>query len=172
MHQLISSNPSTLTSEQKQAGFAAFSAATGFASPDFTTVFNQVIDQQQEIVNFTSYYMYAPTLLLSIIVIWLGVAYKWFNWVVGLFLTVLAIIVLYGFSVLYRFTAKTWLREQNQASLVVAQSLEKDFEDSVAFWPQALFDVSCAVVNAGPVNCGGGHKQPKPRRSKQGEQRF
>jgi type II secretory pathway pseudopilin PulG len=149
MYSLVSDNPSNLTPEQQKAAFDAWVNVTGYSSPDYVSVFNSLSDQQQMIVNFDSYYMYAPVLLLSLIVIWLAVWFGWMNWVVGLFLSVLSVVILYGFSVLYRTTAKTWLRQQNQAYLSVAEQMQQNYENSIAYWPQGLFAVSCAVTSAG-----------------------
>lgn len=149
MFDLIKTNPPNLTPEQRRAAFDAWAATTGFSAPDYVAVFDSMTHQQQAIVNFTSYYAYAPTLILSLIMIWLAVIFCWINWKTGLFFSVLAIVVLYGFSVLYRFTAKQWLSEQNKASASVALRLESQFENSIAFWPQGLFDVACAITKTG-----------------------
>ena len=90
-----------------------------------------------------------PIFILSLIAIWLMVGFSWFNWIVGLYLTVLTFVVLYAFAIFYRIHASDYLYNQNKKLQNDATNAQKNFENSIAYWPQGMFAVACAVTSTG-----------------------
>lgn len=135
----------TIPVDKKMKAAKAFAEVTGYTPPDYNIIFAAIYSQMQSAVDFNSGYLYSPVMVLSLGFIWLGVGFGWFNWVVGMFLSLMAFVVLYGFSVAYRIHAKTWLREKEATNLAFIQGLQDSFNDSVAYWPQGLFAVACAI---------------------------
>ncbi len=138
--------------DKVRAAYDAWSKVTGFVPPDYVSIFADVQYNQETVVNFIGWYMYIPVLLLGLTVIWLGVGFGWFNWVVGIFLSLLAFVLHYGFSIAFRINAIGWLRTQNDENVAYYQGLETAFENSIAYWPQGLFAAACAITCDDPNN--------------------
>ena len=131
---------------KRKAAYKAFTDVTGYRPADLNSIFDTVDDEFVALVNFNAFYMFAPTMVLVLIIVWLMVGFRLINWVIGLFLTVLVIVILYGFSILYRIHFQSYLNSrtaeiQNQATLA-----QNSFENSIAYWPQGMFASACAVT--------------------------
>lgn len=138
-----------ITREQRQAAFDAFTHVTGLTLPDPNVTFDMISNTQDQLLNINAFYIFFPTFLLSLLAIWLMVGVGWVIWPVGLFLSVLIFIILYGFSVLYRIQAQNFLLTQEQGLHDTALTNQANFQNSVALWPQGLFAVACAVTSTG-----------------------
>lgn len=138
-----------IPNEQRRAAYNSFATITGYRPINWNQALNHLNDQQKNILNFNAFYLFFPIFLLAMIVIWLMVGFGWFNWVVGLFLSGLVFIVLYGFSMLYRIHAHTFINDQNQQLQQDVSDAQNNFENSIAYWPQGLFAAACAVTATG-----------------------
>ena len=138
---------------KRKAAYQAFSEVTGYRPANLNNMFDTINSDFETLVNFNSFYMFAPTLILLLILIWLMVGFRWINWVLGLFFTVLVIVILYGFSILYRIHFQNWIRSRNTTIQNEATAAQKSFENSIAYWPQGLFAASCAVTCDGTTGC-------------------
>lgn len=138
-----------IPSDRRQAAYDNFVAITGYRPINWNQTLNHLNAQQKTILNFNAFYIFFPIFLLSVIVIWLMVGFGWINWVVGLFFTGLVFIILYGFSMLYRIHAHSFLNQQNQQLQQDVTNAQRNFENSIAYWPQGLFSVACAVTATG-----------------------
>jgi hypothetical protein len=139
----------TIPSNLRKAAFNAWTEVTGYKPFNLTNTLNTINQEQKTIVSFNAFYIFIPILILIIIVIWLAAGFGWFNWVVGIFLTVLAFIILYSASIAYRIHLQGWLNNNNQQLQQDATNSQNNFENSIAYWPQGLFAVSCAVTSTG-----------------------
>jgi hypothetical protein len=135
--------------EKRQAAAKAFIETTGYQPPNYDNVFANIEMNLERMTDFNAGYIFTPIFLLILIVIWLAVGFGWFNWVVGLFMSVLAWAVLYGSAVLYRVQAKTYIRNSASNNAAFAKQLQSDFADTIAYWPQGMFAIACAVTNDG-----------------------
>jgi len=138
---------------KRNAAYKAFSEVTGYRPANLNTIFDTVEDEFNALVNFNAFYMFAPTMVLLLIIIWLMVGFHWINWVIGLFFTVLVIVILYGFSILYRIHFQSYLRSRNKVIQNQATISQQSFENSIAYWPQGLFAAACAVTCDGTTGC-------------------
>lgn len=149
----FSSCDAEIPQAKRQAAFKAFSDVTGYRPMDINRAFGTINSDLVNLTNYNAFYMFFPTLLLILIIIWLMVGFGWMNWVIGLFFTVLAIVILYGFSVLYRIHVQSYLRSQNNRLRSETQGAQSSFENSIAYWPQGLFAAACAVTCDGETGC-------------------
>lgn len=135
--------------DRRTAAYNAFTEVTNFQPADLAVFFSQVTDEQRRILNLNAFYIYFPTFVIILIAIWLMVGFNWISWPVGLFLSVLAFIVLYSFSILYRIQVFGLLSNQNTTWQSNAANVQSNFVNSIAYWPQGLFAVACAVTSTG-----------------------
>jgi len=137
---------SEIPEDKRKNAYDAFSDVTGFKQINYTEIFNNLNNQQKDILNFNAFYIFIPVLLLSLIVIWLMVGFYWIDWIAGLFLSGLAFIMLYGASMLYRAHGQQSIN--NNASKIQSEinTYQENFQNSVAYFPQGMFSVACAVT--------------------------
>lgn len=138
-----------IPSDKRKAAYDSFVSITGYKPIDWNHALNHLNDQQKKILNFNAFYIFFPIFLLSVIIIWIMVGFGWINWVIGLFFTGLVFIILYGFSILYRIHVHSFLNQQNQQLQRDVSNAQHNFENSIAYWPQGLFAVACAVTATG-----------------------
>lgn len=138
-----------IPSNKRKAAFNAFSEVTGYKPINLSQSFNHITSTQKKILNFNAFYIFFPIFLLGLIVIWLMVGVGWIDWIVGLFLTALSFLILYGFSMAYRIHAQNFLNNENNQLQNDANAAQTNFENSIAYWPQGLFAVACAVTATG-----------------------
>lgn len=179
-----------IPSEKRQAAYKAFADVTGYKAFDLSKGFSTLEDETKKLLMLNSFYIFMPIFILIIIMIWLMVGFGWFDWAAGLFFTVIAFIVLYGFAVFYRINAHNIINNRSKQLLSDAEAAQANFENSIAYWPQGLFAVACAVTSTGttgwtcnevnpcppcagtaraPGTCGGARnleadEEPRPRR--------
>lgn len=144
---------SEIPEERRKAAWNVFSEVTGLRSMNSNNLSNTVANDFNTMINLNAFYMFFPTLILLLIIIWLMVGFTWINWVVGLFFSILVIVILYGFSILYRIHAQNYFRSQNQRLLQDSENAQRNFENSVAYWPQGLFAVA-STINTPPGGTG------------------
>lgn len=128
----------TISDAQRRAAFNAFYDITGY-NPLNLNNFNE---EQKTLLNYNTYYIIFPVILTFWIAIWLMVGFGWVAWGAGLFLSVLAVIILYGFSIIYRIQVENFLNSAHPQLPVSAG----DFGDNLAYWPQGLFAAACALT--------------------------
>lgn len=138
-----------IPSDRREAAFDAFRQVTNFTPVNVGGVFSEITDSQRNILNLTAFYIFFPTFLFVLVAIWLMVGFTWLTWPAGLFLSVLAFIILYGFALLYRTQVYSFLISQNQDWQNNASSFQANYQDSIAYWPQGLFAAACAVGGTG-----------------------
>lgn len=138
-----------IPADKREAAFNAFTEVTNFQPINVGTIFSEITDEQRNILNLTAFYIFFPSFLFVLVAIWLMVGFNWFTWPAGLFLSVLTFIILYGFALLYRTQVYNFLLTQNQQWQEQAANIQSNFENSVAYWPQGLFAVACAVTATG-----------------------
>lgn len=142
-------NGPEIPADKRQTAYNNFVSVTGLKPVNWNHTFNHLNSGQKQILNFNAFYIFFPIFLLSMIAIWLMVGFGWINWIPGLFLSGLVFVILYGFSILYRIHARNFLDNQNQQLQQDANDAQKNFENSVAYFPQGLFAVACAVTATG-----------------------
>jgi len=139
----------TIPSNLRKAAFDAFTEVTGFKSFNNNQAFNIINSDQKAIVNCTAFYFFIPMLILLFIGVSLLVGFSWINWVAGLFLIVLIFIILYGATIAYRIKLLGYLNTNNNQLQQDVTNTQNNFENSVAYWPQGLFAVACAITATG-----------------------
>ena len=135
-----------IPNDKRKDAYNAFTEVTGLKPINLNNVLTNLNNQQKNILKFNAFYIFFPLFLLSVVAIWLMVGFSWFDWAVGMFLMGLIFIVLYGFSILYRMHAQSYLNDQNTILQNDATNAQNNFENSVAYWPQGLFATACAVT--------------------------
>lgn len=138
---------------KRQAAYEAFSDVTGYQPMNLERAFSSIGSDFNALSNFNAFYMFIPTLILLFVGIWLMVIFKWFNWVVGLFLSSFVLVILYGASVAYRVHFQTYLENRNKTVLNEARLAQFRFENSIAYWPQGIAAAACAVTCTGGTGC-------------------
>lgn len=138
-----------IPASRRRAAYDAFTDITGFRPANFGVFFSQVTNEQRELLNINAFYMFFPLFILSLLTIWLLVGFGWMSWPIGLFLSALMFLIIYGFSLLYRMQANNFLVNQNAIWQNEAINAQDNFEDTVAYWPQGLFGVACSVTSTG-----------------------
>jgi hypothetical protein len=140
---------SNIPNDKRQAAYNAFVEITGYKPVDWNHLFNDINEDQKTILVFNSFYIFVPILIIILIAIWMMVGFGWFNWVIGLYLTISAILILYMFSIIYRIHVQTYLDSKLSQRESDINDSQHNFENSVAYWPQGLFGVACAVTATG-----------------------
>ena len=80
-----------------------------------------------------------PVLILSLLVVLFLILTNFVNWVDGLYLATIALIVLYGFSILYRRTTSTYIDDRTTKLKNDAIEAETNYVDNFAYWIQGFF---------------------------------
>lgn len=150
----------TLTPETKQAAYQAFTDVTGYKPLDMQTVFETLNKDTYTIVTYTAFYIFMPVLLLFLIIVWLMVGFQWIHWPLGIFITVLAFVVLYGFSIGYRINAQNYLNQQTEALKNLSISADENLKTTIAYLPQGQYAVACSIASNGNPNAWKCNKQP------------
>lgn len=133
----------------RKAAYDAFVSITGYTSPDVSDFLRNLNEQQLTIAAYNAFYIFVPILILTIIGIWLMVGFNWFDWPIGVFLTVIAVVILYGSSILYRLSLKAFIESKNRELTEGATGFNTSFADSLAYWPQGFAAAACAVTREG-----------------------
>jgi hypothetical protein len=133
--------------EKRKEAFAAFQKITGYKPLNIDAYFNDLSDYQTKMLEFSSFYIFMPTLILSFFVILFLVITKFINWVDGLYLFIIALIILFGFSILYRFNASKYISEKSASLQNAATTSQTNFEDNFAYWIQGFFAMSCSLTS-------------------------
>ena len=139
----------TIPDDKRQLSYDVFTEITGYKPIDLNHVFNDLNEEQKTILIFNAFYIFMPMLIIILIAIWLMVGFGWFNWVIGIFLTVSAILIIYIFSVVYRIHVQNYLNSRADQRKRDADIAQNNFQNSIAYWPQGLFGVACAITATG-----------------------
>jgi hypothetical protein len=124
-----------------------FKSMTGYVPLNITKFFDDLQTHQISTLNFTAFYIFMPVLILTLLLILFMITYKFINWIDGLYLGVLALIVLYGFDILFRRQASTYI--DNKLSMLEQDAInaQTNYENSISHWPQAFFGMACALTS-------------------------
>lgn len=139
--------------DKVKAAFTAFNEVTGWNPLNMNVFVTEINRSTTEILNYTSYYMFFPIMIILLIAIWLMVGFKWINWVTALFMSVFVIVVLYAFSVIYRIHVHQLLTNNNATLQKSTSAAQESYQNSIAYWPQGLFAAACAVTCNGETGC-------------------
>lgn len=82
-------------------------------SDNFTSTFGYTPDEllstktdaktiARKVVNFNAFYIFLPIALIALFSIWFMVIAKWFNWFIGIYLTIFFVTLIYIFNIAYR----------------------------------------------------------------------
>jgi len=132
--------------ELKDKAFEIFKQVTGFTNIGTEELADAISADQQTMLAYTAYYIFVPIMFLSWILIWIGFGYGMYDWPLALLLSTLTFIVLYFASVFYRINAQVYLDQRNTFIKDNVDASQQAFNDSVAFWPQAMYAIACAVA--------------------------
>lgn len=138
-----------LSPEVIKAAYNAYTDVTGYTPMNWNEIFTNLYNQNTAILNFNAFYIFMPILILILIIVWLMAGFKWITWPVALYYTTLSIVVLYGFSIAYRIHAQTFLRGRNADYQQKASKAQQSYQNSIAYMPQGIFAVACAIANDG-----------------------
>lgn len=136
-----------LTPELVEKAAQAFSKTTGF-HPSQLSVNNVSTSPAKQIgkkiVNYNAFYIFFPMGFVWFVAIWLMVGFGWLNWVVGIYLSMLLILIVYIFDVVYRINAQhaidNVVDEQTSSS-----SSSSNMETFVAYLPQLVHAIGTAL---------------------------
>ena len=145
-----------LTTTQEIAAYNAWTSTTGYTPLDMNKVFSTMQTQADDLFNLNSFYFFIPVLLLILIILGILIFASKLRWEVGLLFALLAIYLLYGFSIAYRIVAQNSYHDQYAQLQNQASSNAKAYQQSVAYYPQGLLAVSCAITCNGacdPTTC-------------------
>ena len=140
---------SRIPDDKLKAAYDAFTEITGYKPVDLGQIFNQLNEEQKTILAFSTLYIFMPIFIIILIAIWLMVGFGWFNWIVGIFLTVSAIVIMYIFIIAYRIHIENFLNSQTDQLEKDTRNAQDNFQNSVAYWPQGLFGIACAITATG-----------------------
>lgn len=136
----------TIPDEQRQAALAAFEKVTGWQPADLVAAFNTITSNQRSVLSYNAFYFCIPVLIILLVGVWMAFGYGVYNWIIALFLTVFVVVVMYGAAVFYRLQTQNFLANQSKTVIDNLQQAQDSLENSVAYWPQGLFAVACAVT--------------------------
>ena len=131
----------------------AFIETTGLQTTNLDRVTGEINAINQDIVHLNAFYTFVPVLIFVIILIWVMVGFGIMNWALGLFFTVLAVVVLWSFNIAYRIHARNLLQQSAANLNNLAIEADNNFKDSLAYWPQGMFAVACAVTCEEGTEC-------------------
>lgn len=139
--------------EKREQAYRAFKNITGYEALNMQKILDQLTTSQQNVLAISVFYTFIPILILIILVIWLMVGFKIFNWEIGVYLSFLSFIILYGFSIGYRMHGQDLIVRKNQTAQQDIIDAQQNFENSIAYWPQGFAGIACAVSETGTTGC-------------------
>jgi len=133
----------------KKSAFKVFTQVTGFEPLNLDQALMEINYQEKMIVQFTSLYVFLPMVLIITMAIWLLVLFSFVPWAAGIYLTLFSFIIIYGFSVAYRYHSERWLNNRNALVERELSEYQTNYEDSIAYWPQGLYAVAGCITATG-----------------------
>jgi len=149
MLELISNNMYCgvpLTQDQIDNAYDAFVKVTGLEEQDFNKILKTIQDEFESLFRFNAAYMFLPITILISIIIWIMVIVGWITWPVGMYVTTLVWIVLYGASIAYRIHLTTVLRNRFNKLIADSQRAQETFKHSIAYTSQGLLAAAAAIT--------------------------
>ena len=137
----------TIPIEKRQEAFKTFQKITGYKPFNIEKFFNDFTDHQNTVLNYNAFYIFIPTLILTLMIILFFIIIKFINWVDGLYLVAIALIILYGFSISYRMTSGNYIDKNITSLKNTAIAYETHYEDSFAYWLQGFFAMACNLTS-------------------------
>jgi hypothetical protein len=137
----------TIPIEKRQEAFKAFKSITGYEPFNIEKFFNDFLDHQNTVLNYNAFYIFMPTLILALMIVLFFILTNFVNWVDGLYLATIALIILYGFSILYRISTSNYIDERTTSLKNYAITYETNYEDSFAYWIQGFFAMACNLTS-------------------------
>lgn len=134
------------TEQQKIDAYQKYVAVTGYTPIDWNVVFQALNEAQNINTSFNTWYTYLPIGLIFLVMVWLAAGFKMITWAVGVYLTVLIVVVLYTFSIIYRLHVQNNMGQRFSSLEQQAEKKQLEYENSVAKIPQALLAVACSLT--------------------------
>lgn len=135
-----------INKEALEAASKTFQDVTNFSYNDLITLLKRE-NKENYMVQLNNLFFFIPMFLLVIIFSLVLFFMGSINWVVMVYLVTISFIGLYFLSYAYRTILFDLFSKENKK---ISNSLEKwneTYQNSIAYLPQALAAVSCAVVN-------------------------
>jgi len=137
----------TIPLEKRKEAYKTFEQITGYKRFNIEKFFNDFSDHQNKILDYNAFYIFMPVLILSVLVVLFLVLTNFVNWIDGLYLATIALIVLYGFSILYRRTTSTYIDERTTSLKNDVIASEENYVNSFAYWIQGFFAMACNLTS-------------------------
>lgn len=134
-----------LSADARQAAMNAFIEVTGWNTSAQTTYDDSIEKTFHDVVNVTSLYIFLPTFILVVVAVWFMYGFGWMTWPAALFFTVLAFVILYAFSILYRTHAQQIVRKKREDLRTASTVLQSNLESGIVYLPQGLFAVASSI---------------------------
>jgi hypothetical protein len=129
----------------KQQAFEKHIQTTGYNLFDQTKLTEQQLNNTKRLIINTSFYVFFSLFLIFTILLLVLMYYRIIDVVIGLYLIILFSLIIYIASVLYRHqTISHAISSTNVINQDILQN-QMDFENSIAFQPQAIKQVSNIV---------------------------
>lgn len=142
----------TFSQDKLDAAYKTFAEVTHTQPDNTAKSFNTIYNEFTTMANYNAFYMFVPVAVVILLALILMIGFQWIHWGVGLFMIVLVFVIFYGFSVVYRINIQNYINTNSsnlQNELLAAQ---KNYENSISYWPQGLFAVACSLTCTGG-NC-------------------
>lgn len=122
--------------------FDTFVQTTGFVPYNFNQLSTTLNNNNSALINSVTYFVFYPIIILTVVIIWLAIIWGGICWEIGLFLTLLVVVVLLTANILFRQQAGGQTLTNNN---MLAQDLSRTQtaqQESIAYWPQGMAAVS------------------------------
>jgi uncharacterized membrane protein YecN with MAPEG domain len=139
--------------EKLDQAYQIYTQTTGFTPLQNPNVFEELQTHSNEFQNYNVLYYYVPIAILFIILIWMMVGFGLMAWPVGIYISMFVIVVLFAFAAAYRL--HTTHHNNNRfmnLQQITNQNLQA-YQNSIAYIPQGLFAVACALTCEGTTGC-------------------
>lgn len=135
----------SFSEEQSGKAYQAWTEVTGYDPIKVIKELNQHNNIEYKVINGTCLFIFLPVSVIFLLLIWIGVGFELYNWVVGFYLSLFMGFVMYSCSVGYRVYAYKLLQENRGEKAQALLAAERSYINSIAKIPQAILAASCAV---------------------------
>jgi hypothetical protein len=133
--------------EKRREAFKTFQKITNYENADLINLYSDLKTHDNQLLSYDAFYMFMPTLILSLLVVLFLVLTNFVNWVDGLYLANIALIVLYGFAILYRRTASKYIDDNYDLLQAKVIFDRQNYVDNFAYWIQGFFAMACELTS-------------------------
>ena len=139
--------------EKITAAYEAFVQVTGYQPPNVNGAINYTTDELNKITMATAFFVFFPMMILLVALIWILVALKLMDWGLGLFLTVVVVVLLYVFAILYRQYVQSTTKNLNNNLKTINQQSLANQQQTIAYTNQGLMAAACAITCQSGTKC-------------------